>query len=92
MHVPFPSLSLQWKMSVYFLKTKTILKKLPLYDLYDLLEEAISLQVASLFQFCINLCAKKSSKITKAVLPSFRDCAAVDTRPVTAVDATEGTD
>jgi len=89
MHVPFPSLSLQWKMSVYFLKTKTILKKLPLYDL---LEEAISLQVASLFQFCINLCAKKSSKITKAVLPSFRDCAAVDTRPVTAVDATEGTD
>lgn len=27
-----------------------------------------------------------------ALLPFFRDCVAVDTGPVTAVDATEGTD
>lgn len=35
---------------------------------------------------------RKLSKIIKVVLPSFRDCAAVDTSPVTVVDATEGTD
>lgn len=53
---------------------------------------AISFQIASLFDFVLYLCTKKPPEITKAVLPSFRDCVAVDTSPVTVVDATEGTD
>jgi len=36
--------------------------------------------------------AEKPSKTLQVALPSFRDCAAEDTSPVTVVDATEGTD
>lgn len=42
------------------------------------------------FEFCVH--AEKSPIVTMGVLPSFRHCAAVDTGPVTVVDATEGTD
>lgn len=48
--------------------------------------------MVTLFNFDFYLHAEKSPKVIMAVLPSFRLCVAVDTGPVTTVDATEGTD
>lgn len=88
-HTSFHPPGLQRKISVLLLKTKMILKELPPYDL---LRKAIRFQVVSLFNFRLYLHADKASEVIKPVLPSFRDCVAVDTSPVTVVDATEGTD
>lgn len=78
------------KISVRLLKTSMIPpKELPCHDL---LEKSKTFQVVTLFNFGFYLHAEKPSKVIMALLPSFGDCVAVDTGPVTVVDATEGTD